>query len=103
FTPPVHPLPTLFPYTTLFRSLGDHVLQLRELARDAGELLHELRRLGRGRARGLFHRRARRFDPGGSRPEKRPAPGEHKRHRDQRSEERRVGKEGRAQWSVVYY
>src|SRR2546425_10433574 len=100
------PRSTLFPYTTLFRSVRtkrrrsqvDHVRRDQTLAAGDARLpptaVHlqlelEATRLADARAV-VAHRR-----PGGIH-----RPGEHVRDRGVRSEERRVGKEGRSRWST---
>src|SRR3546814_18949031 len=90
---------TLFPYTTLFRSVGRSCVRVRRAEPDAA-----LPAYARSRQRPvawLYHHGSLRCDPAPCSPARAPP-----RHRSARSEERRVGKECvstcRSRWSPYH-
>src|SRR2546429_8619505 len=92
------PRSTLFPYTTLFRSLSQHALRLYRQALIA-DSSYRIEGLGRFRIN-LHRERGRAAAAIRALPAKVPALAE--LHLPPRSEERRVGKECRSRWSPYH-
>src|SRR5258707_14186395 len=88
------PISTLFPFTTLFRSAAVGIHNLDAFRSRRAVPIQGVKRKPMGSAIGKIHieSEGRTVVPGGSDPS-RATP------RLQRSEERRVGKEGRSRWS----